>query len=530
MPKFVHELISLQAQKNPENVALRFKDDQLSYGELAAKVAQFSSVVQGLSVGRSDRVGVYLYKTFETVVSLFGASKAGATFVPINAILKAQQVQHIVNDCDIKLLVTNKGRLNSLKPLLTQMPSLQTVIVVDASDDFQTVEAHVSLISWAHSMSFSVTEPKTFSQTSTDMAAILYTSGSTGKPKGVVLSHLNMVTGAKSVAEYLKNDQDDAILAVLPLSFDYGFSQLSTAFLVGAHAVLLDYFLPNDVLKAIVKYKITGLAAVPPLWVQLTKLEWPQAARESIRYFTNSGGALTATHLSKLRELMPAASPYLMYGLTEAFRSTYLDPSEVDNRPGSMGKAIPNAEIIVVDEQGNECPDNIPGELVHKGPLVSLGYWNSPEKTAERFKSAPGKPSGIIQEELAVFSGDTVKRDKDGFLYFVGRRDEMIKSSGYRISPMEVEEVLYQYPDVFEVAAIGANHEELGQAVLVVVSVKAGVECSEQTERAIMKHCQKELATFMVPKKLILLEQLPHNANGKIDRSTLAAKYQHYFS
>jgi acyl-CoA ligase (AMP-forming) (exosortase A-associated) len=361
------------------------------------------------------------------------------------------------------------------------------------------------------------------------MAAIFYTSGSTGKPKGVVLSHNNIVLGAKSVAEYLQNTDKDKILAVLPLSFDYGFSQLTTGFLVGAECVLLDYLLANDVVKAVIKHKITGLAAVPPLWSQLCKLNWPENAGDSIRYFTNSGGALSTTNLTHLRTLMPSASPYLMYGLTEAFRSTYLSPSEVDNRVGSMGKAIPNAEVLVVRKDGSECAVNEPGELVHKGPLVSLGYWNAKEKTAERFKPAPNQPKGIITPELAVFSGDSVKRDEDGFLYFVARADEMMKTSGYRISPMEIEEVLYQHDQITEAATIGVKHDDLGQAILAIVCSNSQGDLS-LVERAVLKHCQKQLANYMVPKKIIVLAELPHNANGKIDRHKLTQEYTNFFS
>ena len=290
------------------------------------------------------------------------------------------------------------------------------------------------------------------------MAAILYTSGSTGNPKGVVLSHRNMVAGADSVSTYLENTPNDRILAVLPFSFDAGFSQMTTAFTVGASCFLMDYLLPRDVIRAVAKYRISGLGGVPPLWVQLAQLEWSQEAVNSLRYFTNTGGAMPTATLADLRASLPNSKPYLMYGLTEAFRSTYLPPAEVDNRPGSMGKAIPNAEIMVVREDGTPCEPNEPGELVHRGALVSLGYWNDPARTAERFKPAPSQPAGIPIPELAVWSGDTVRADEDGFLYFIGRKDDMIKTSGYRVSPSEVEEVIHKTEQAVDVAALGIPH------------------------------------------------------------------------
>ena len=358
------------------------------------------------------------------------------------------------------------------------------------------------------------------------MAAILYTSGSTGKPKGVVLSHQNIVLGGHSVAEYLENSADDVVLAALPLSFDYGFSQLTTSFSVGATCVLLDYLLPQDVLKTIDKHKVTGLAAVPPLWAQLCKLDWQAYDTSSIRYFTNSGGALTLANLAVLRERLPQASPYLMYGLTEAFRSTYLPPSEVDNRQGSMGKAIPNAEVLVINEHGQECQANEPGELVHLGPLVSLGYWNNQEKTDGRFKPAPFKTNGLILPEIAVWSGDKVRKDEQGYLYFIARQDEMIKTSGYRVSPMEIEETLYQHESIVEAAVVGAKHEDLGQAIIVVASAKSNTQVEEQD---VTKFCRSQLPAYMVPLKVIILDELPHNANGKIDRSLLSRTYQNFF-
>ncbi|WP_448212670.1 acyl-CoA ligase (AMP-forming), exosortase A system-associated [Colwellia sp. MEBiC06753] len=529
MATFLHQLIEHSANNTPDATALHFKNTHITYQQLASQITQIAQSYQAIGLSRYDRVGIYLPKSIETVTSIFACSKFGGVFVPINPVLKAQQVAHIANDCDVKVIITNKGRMKPLLTALAQMPALTHIILLDGdSGDEQCING-INIVSWPSFIEQTTTpDPACQPQTSDDMAAILYTSGSTGKPKGVVLSHGNMVLGAISVATYLENTSDDVILAVLPLSFDYGLSQLTTSFYVGASCVLLDYLLPKDVLNTIDKYQVTGLAAVPPLYSQLCSLNWPETAGKSVRYFTNSGGALTQANLTTLRERMPQALPYLMYGLTEAFRSTYLPPSEVDNRKGSMGKAIPNAEVIVVRPDGTECDVDEAGELVHMGPLVSLGYWNAPEKTTERFKFAPNKPSGIMLKEMAVWSGDKVKRDQDGFLYFVARADEMIKTSGYRISPMEVEEVLYQHQAVAEAAVIGATHPELGQAIVALVLTNQA-EDTEQITKSITHHCLKELANYMVPKKVIVLEHMPHNANGKIDRAALNRDYKQFF-
>ena len=533
MATFVHQLISQSAIKSPNADALTVKDKQLSYQALNDFIFRIASGFHHLAVGQHDRIGVYLHKSFENVGCMFASSINDAVFVPINPALKTPQVQHIVNDCQIKLLITNKARLQAMLAVLPKLTSITHIILTDADEQFTQQINHditqgLTILSWQF---FIETPLHSFSNkiTTNDMAAILYTSGSTGKPKGVVLSHNNIILGAKSVATYLNNTAEDKILAVLPLSFDYGLSQLTTSFLVGANCILLDYLLPNDVLKAVNKYKITGLAAVPPLWSQLCKLNWPDNTGQSIRYFTNSGGALSQANLTQLRQLMPNALPYLMYGLTEAFRSTYLAPEFIDQRIGSMGKAIPNAEILVIKPDGTECLPNEVGELVHKGPLVSLGYWNSPEKTAERFKLIPHNQPSNSASEIAVFSGDKVKKDEDGFLYFVARADEMIKTSGYRVSPMEVEEILYQHSTIKEAAIIGVPHEQLGQAIIAIVCLTQSDDVAT-SEKLILTHCQKQLANYLVPKKVIVLAHLPHNANGKIDRNRLNLTYQHYFS
>ena len=442
MSELIHELIANSARTSPDATALLFKDQTLSYAQLKGEVDSVAGGLLALGITAGERIAVYLPKQPETVFGLFGAAAAGACFVPVNPLLKPRQVAYILAHCNVRVLITSSQRAKLLEDVLADCPDLHTIVVVEEQvPEFgpgfpKTIVSYRSFVETPG-------DRLPHRRIDTDMTAILYTSGSTGNPKGVVLSHRNMVAGARSVASYLGNTASDRVLAVLPLSFDAGLSQLTTAFSAGASAVLMDYLLPRDVIRAVARYEVTGLAAVPPLWNQLVGLEWPAETVKSLRYITNTGGAMPVPTTRTLQKALPHTKIFLMYGLTEAFRSTYLPPDQVDARPESMGKAIPNAEILVINEHGEECKPDEPGELVHRGALVAMGYWNDPEKTAERFKPAPGRPQEIPTTELAVWSGDQVKRDKDGYLYFISRKDEMIKTSGYRVSPTEVEEVVY---------------------------------------------------------------------------------------
>ena len=519
------ELIEVAAERTPEALALTDGGISLSYAALATEVARFAAGLMGIGSARGERVGIYLEKRRETVVASVGAPAAGMVFVPVNPLLKAEQVGFILRDCNVRVLVTSPERLALLSDTLRDCPDLRHVVVTGTgADEFQAAAPY-------HSMSWSALLDGPLRPghrvVDMDMAAILYTSGSTGKPKGVVLSHRNMVAGAKSVASYLRNDERDVLLAALPLSFDAGFSQLTTGFHAGARVVLLNYLMPRDVLKAMEREKVTGLTAVPPLYIQLTQLEWPAAIDGHLRYFANTGGRMPGETLALLRERVPKAQPILMYGLTEAFRSTYLPPEEVDRRPDSIGKAIPNAEILVLRDDGTPCEPDEPGELVHRGALVGMGYWNDAEKTAERYKllasNAPGRHPGLQLPEYAVFSGDTVRRDVDGFLYFIGRRDEMIKSSGYRISPTEVEEVLYATRLVGECVAFGVDHAAWGQAVQVIATAPEGASLDTA---ALLAACRARMPGYMVPAGIdVVAGPLPRNPNGKIDRKLLSTAW-----
>ncbi|MBU6206335.1 MAG: AMP-binding protein, partial [Alphaproteobacteria bacterium] len=352
------------------------------------------------------------------------------------------------------------------------------------------------------------------------LAAILYTSGSTGKPKGVMLSHANLWLGAVSVAHFLGLEPTDRTLAVLPLSFDYGQNQLLSAWAAGASMVPLDYLRSQDVLRALEHHQITTLAGVPPLWVQLIEADWPEGATAHLKRLTNSGGALTAPLIAGLRARAPHTEIYAMYGLTEAFRSTVLPPELLETHPDSIGRAIPFAEVMVVRPDGTQATAGEAGELVHAGPLVAQGYWRDRERTAQRFLPAP---AWSRYGGTAVWSGDTVVADADGLLRFVGRDDEMIKTSGNRVSPQEIEEAALASGAVAECIAFGKPDARLGAVILLVARAKAWL-AQDEAAATLSRHLKHELPSFMQPAQIIWRNELPRNPNGKLDRAGVRAE------
>ena len=521
MSILIHDSIFDSAARTPDAEALVDGTARCSYAALAAQVEDACAMLlaQGLQPG--ERVAVYMEKRIENVVAMFGAAAAGCVFVPVNPLLKPEQVAYILADCNVRLLVTTPERHAQLAGVLAGCHDLQALLLTGSADQAAAEAAGPALLHWSALQDKRANALRPHRRIDTDMAAILYTSGSTGTPKGVVLSHRNMVAGAASVAGYLGLNASDRLLAVLPLSFDYGLSQLTTAFLRGAAVVLMNYLFPKDIVAAVRAERITGLAAVPPLWIALARLAWPSDC--TLRFITNSGGVMPVVTVGALQEALPRAEIFLMYGLTEAFRSTYLPPAELARRPDSIGRAIPNAEVLVVRPDGALCEADEPGELVHRGALVALGYWNDPARTAQRFRPAPGKEGGLPLPELAVWSGDTVRRDADGYLYFIGRSDELIKVSGYRISPTEVESALYASGLVSEVAVFGVDDVQQGQAIVAVA-----VAAAAQADRAgLLAECRRRLPAYMVPAHIVLREQaLPRNPNGKIDRNLLRHTFQ----
>lgn len=508
-----HHLLSGAATATPDAPALSYKDSTVSYAEAWRSAEAAAAQLIDIGLGRGDRVAIYLEKRLETVSAIFSATAAGGMFVPINHVLKPLQVGHILVDSGARILVTSADRLAQLAETLPAT-AVEDVVIVGPSP--KAIPDGIRVHSWDEGQDAGGRPPAS-PAIDVDPAAILYTSGSTGKPKGVVLSHRNLIVGAESVSTYLENTAEDVILSVLPLSFDAGLSQVTTAFAVGAHCVLMNYLLPREVAKLCARHHVTGLTCVPPLWLQLIDIPWPEEAAARLRYFANTGGRMPRAALDRLRTIFTEADPYLMYGLTEAFRSTYLDPSEVDRRPGSIGKAIPNAEILVMRPDGTECAPGEEGELVHRGALVGLGYWNDPVRTAERYRpiSRPGQEWRT--PEMAVWSGDTVVADEEGFLFFVGRRDDMIKTSGYRVSPTEIEEAAYSTGLVRDAVAIGVDDPALGQRiVLVATPTGAALDAAELTTAL-----RQRLPLYMVPGTIDVRDDLPRSPNGKFDRNLI---------
>ena len=485
----------LPARGAPDAPALIDRAGTLDYAGLDAAVGQLASwlVARGLAPG--DRVATWLAKTRTACLMPLAAARAGLIHVPVNPLLKHRQVAHILADSGARLLIANAARLGSLEG--NDVPPECTTIDEAAIDD----------------AAYDIMTPRTCNPMKT--VAILYTSGSTGKPKGVMLSHANLWLGAIAVARYLALEPGDRTLCVLPLSFDYGQNQLLSTWAAGGAVVPLDYLVARDVVRAVERFGATVLAGVPPLWSQLVATDWPAEVAGQLRAITNSGGRLAIPLVKRMRSLFAHAQLHSMYGLTEAFRSTSLDPALVDSHPESIGTAIPFAEIMVVRPDGSLAADGEPGELVHAGPLVAQGYWRDADRTALRFRPAP--PASAFGG-TAVWSGDTVVRDADGLLRFVGREDEMIKTAGNRVSPTEIEEAAIASGVTGEAVAWGIADEALGQAIMLAV---AGDAADEARLRNYLKH---ELPNFMQPKSIVWHQFLPRNANGKLDRVRIASE------
>jgi acyl-CoA ligase (AMP-forming) (exosortase A-associated) len=501
--------------------ALVTKAETLTYGDLEAAVGALAATLKRLVPETGARVATWLPKTVEACLMPLAAPRAELVHVPINPVLKRAQVAHILADSGASLLLTSASRAGTLEAgdvppgcAIWEEGEANAIRLAERSEDVVRAErepgaAHVSLTldgasRFARRSGYlppSAADPN-------DLAAILYTSGSTGRPKGVMLSHANLWLGAVSVAHYLKIEPDDRTLAVMPLGFDYGQNQLLNSWKAGAAVYPFDYLMPRDVWRAVEANAITTLGCVPPLWLQLVESDAPPAP--SVRRITNTGGAL----IDRLRPRFPKADIYPMYGLTEAFRSTYLPPELVAAHPSSMGRAIPFAEIMAVAKDGTEAAPDQPGELVHAGPLVAQGYWRDAERTAARFKPAPAFST---YGGTAVWSGDTVTRDANGLFYFVGREDEMIKSSGHRISPMEIEEAALASGIVAEAVAHGMPDAALGQVIRLVVR-------GTGDDSALAAHLKRELPSHMQPRVIEWRDDLPRNANGKIDRSAIKAE------
>nr|WP_245303843.1 AMP-binding protein [Pseudorhodoplanes sinuspersici] len=473
----------------------------VTYGEFRALVHRYAAALHQMGLQRGDRVSILLPKSIEECAAIFAISRAGGVFVPINPLLRPAQARHIIEDCEAAILITNDDLAGAHGETLNALATLK-VLRTDGIPQADTPLPPSPCIG-------------------EDLAAIMYTSGSTGRPKGVMLSHRNLIAGTRIVRTYLGITGDDRILSILPFSFDYGLNQLLTAVEQRASLVLLTFRFGDEIVRAIRDHNCTGLAGVPTIWSILTRAAplLEKTSLPSLRYITNSGGAVPSATTARLRQLLPDTRIVWMYGLTEAFRSTYLPPEEIDRRPTSIGKAIPECEVFVVTADGKRAKPGEPGILVHRGPTVSLGYWKRPEDTARVLRQNPLIPAEC-GGDIVCYSGDRVVEDEDGFLYFVGRDDAMIKSSGYRISPTEVEEVLMATGQFRQIAVIGLPDPLIGQRVHAVAVARNGAVDVPVT----LKAASEKLATFMMPRDIELVSELPVTPNGKVDYKALVAE------
>jgi acyl-CoA ligase (AMP-forming) (exosortase A-associated) len=488
----------LTLRGKPGAPALVTREGVLDYAGLERHVGALAAALRARGLAKGARVASWLPKSRMTSLLPLAAARAGLVHVPINPLLKRGQVAHILADSAAALLITGAARLATLEQG-----------DVPAGCAVTTEEANEEVLAGEEQLAPSDADPD-------ELVALLYTSGSTGRPKGVMLSHANLWLGAISVAAYLHLTPEDRTLSVLPFAFDYGQNQLLSSWAAGASVIPIEFLAARDVIRAVERHDATVLAGVPPLWVQLVEAQWPPLAALALRRLTNSGGRLPASIVRRMRELFPAAEIHLMYGLTEAFRSTSLDPALVDLQPDSIGTAIPFAEILAVRPDGSLTEPDEEGELVHAGPLVAKGYWNDAERTALRFRPAPpcSEYGGI-----AVWSGDRVRRDAEGLLYFVGRDDAMIKTSGNRVSPTEVEEAAIASGIAAEAVALGVPDDRLGAAIALVLRPD-----TPEREEELRSYLKRELPNFMQPRSILWRSELPRGPNGKLDREGLKSE------
>jgi len=501
-PFLVQHLLDSTAGKFPDKIAVKHGNDAITFGQLQADSRALAGGLQAFGLGKGQRVGILLDKSIAQVAAMLGVLRADGIFVLINSILKENQIRHILNDCGIKLLIVSdkfRGRIQK--------------VIGETGLEIAITEAELDAMARTYAGKNGLN-----SSTGEDIASIIYTSGSTGLPKGIVISHRNLIEGARIVSHYLGITADERILGLLPFNFDYGLNQLISTLYTGCTIVLFQFFMPSSLLKILIDEKITGLPALPTIWSavfnpQLCKIDRDQQFPD-LRYISNTGGKLPVPMVRNIRRLFPAAQLFLMYGLTEAFRSTYLDPAEVDRRPDSIGKAIPNVWVEVVDENGRKCRAGEVGELIHGGACVTRGYWNNPELTARAFRPNPFLPAPNQFLDRVVYSGDLVKKDDQGFLYYVGRKDAMIKKEGYRVSPTEVEELLMAHPDVFEAVVCDMERETEKVGILALVTAKHNIDIKELTA-----FCRRQAPEYLVPDRIIVLDRFERTETGKIDRT-----------
>ena len=511
----VESFLELSAARSPEKTALVCNNSRFTYGQLEARANRLAAALIAGGVQRGDRVAIYLENSVEAVISVFAILKASAVFVVVNPMTKADKLAYILNNCRAAGLITDRTKLGTLSNALTDTPRLQGVWVAGGVPrlDFATSKRLFDLGATFDDANLS-TAPPAKKCIDIDLAALIYTSGSTGRPKGVMLTHLNIVSAATSITNYLENQPDDIILSVLPLSFDYGLYQVLMAFKFGGTLILERSFTyPYRIIELLNQERVTGFPIIPTISAMLLQLDLAAHRFPTLRYITNTAAALPTEHIRQLRRLLPDVRIFSMYGLTECKRVSYLPPDQIDIRPASVGRGMPNEEIYIVDDAGRRAETGVVGELVVRGSNVMKGYWELPEETDRMLKPGP------LPGERVLHTGDLFRMDEEGYLYFVGRKDDIIKTRGEKVSPREVEDVLHAMPGVAEAAVIGVPDEVTGEAIKAVVRLQPGVRL---TAGQVIHWCSLKLENFMVPKFVDFEGELPKTSSGKISKRELA--------
>lgn len=526
-PWLVHHFLEDSAKRHPLKTALVCDDRRFTYAEIEEAAARLARRLAELGVRRQDRVAIFLDNCAEAVIALFGILKARAVFVMLSPTLKPKKLNYILRDAGAVALITQPSKRAVVEQALEGLEALEHLVWVPSPAQEPPIassapwKTHIwQDLVWGGSerpVPEGSRVPARSPGIDLDLATIIYTSGSTGEPKGVMSTHANVLAAVRSITSYLQNDERDILLVALPLSFDYGLYQVLMAFFFGGTVVLEKSFLfPVKVLEKAAAERVTGFPLVPTMAALLLQLDdLSRFDLSSLRYFSNTAAALPVAYIRRLRERFPWVTIYSMYGLTECKRVSFLPPEELDRRPDSVGVPIPNEEVLIVDDEGNEVPPGAVGELVVRGSNVMPGYWNAPEESARRFR--PGRYPG----ERLLYTGDLFRRDAEGFLYFVARKDDLIKTRGERVSPREVENALCEMEGVVEAAVIAVPDEILGSAIKAFVVPKVGASLAEKD---LFRHCKRMLEEFAIPKYFEIREALPRNPSGKIDKLALKAE------
>lgn len=504
----VQEFLESSADRLPDKVALIGDGQRLTYPEVEAQANRLANALLAQGLQRGDRVVLFLPNCLELAIAIFAVLKAGGVFVPLNPSTKSDKCAYILNNCQARVLVTSGRQADLAQQLTQQVPSLTTIILTSPTPETSTG----NVLNYTAIQSECIAQRPEKVNIDLDLACLIYTSGSTGDPKGVMSDHSNVVFAASSIIEYLGNVESDSVIGLLPLSFDYGLYQLLMVFKFGGTLVLEKGFTyPAAILKRMEQERVTGFPGVPTIYAMLLKMDLSAYDLSSLRYLTNTAAALPPSHILQIRAKFPWATLFSMYGLTETKRTLYLPPDQLDKRPDSVGIAIPGTEVWIEDEQGMRLGSGQVGELVVRGRHVMRGYWGNPEASAARFRP------GLMPGERLCYTGDLFRQDEEGFLYFISRQDDMIKSRGEKVAPKEVENVLYGLSGVREAAVIGVTDPVLGQVVKAFV-VQEG---DELTPAHILRHCRAHLEDFMVPKLVEFCVQLPKTSSGKIKKTDL---------